>query len=59
MLVYGPGVFEAGGRVWHTCLLHFLPAPAHMARESVCLVLRALARRLESLTLSLPGEMWA
>ena len=30
-----------------------------MARGSVCLVLQARAGRLESLTLSPPGEMWA
>ena len=34
-------------------------AVAHMARGSVCLVLQAPAGRLESLTLSPPGEMWA
>ena len=48
-----------GGGLWHTCLLHCCSALAHMARGSVCLVLQAPAGRLESLTLSPPGEMWA
>ena len=48
-----------GGGLWHTCLLHCCSAVAHMARGSVCLVLQAPAGRLESLTLSPPGEMWA
>ena len=48
-----------GGGLWHTCLLHCCSALAHMVRESVCLVLQAPAGRLESLTLSPPGEMWA
>ena len=34
-------------------------ALAHMAQVSVCLVLQAPAGRLESLTLSPLGEMWA
>ena len=50
---------SGGGGVWHTCLLHCCSAVAHMARGSVCLVLQAPAGRLESLTLSPPGEMWA
>ena len=45
-----------GGGLWHTCLLHCCSA---LARGSVCLVLQAPAGRLESLTLSPPGEMWA
>ena len=48
-----------GGGLWHTCLLHCCSALAHMVRGSVCLVLQAPAGRLESLTLSPPGEMWA
>ena len=48
-----------GGGLWHTCLLHCCSAVAHMARGSVCLVLQAPTGRLESLTLSPPGEMWA
>ena len=48
-----------GGGLWHTCLLHCCSAVAHMAQGSVCLVLQAPAGRLESLTLSPPGEMWA
>ena len=48
-----------GGGLWHTCSLHCCSALAHMARGSVCLVLQAPAGRLESLTLSPPGEMWA
>ena len=48
-----------GGGWWHTCLLHCWLALARMARGSVCLVLQAPAGRLESLTLSPPGEMWA
>ena len=55
-----PCVSEGGGGgLWHTCLLHCCSALAHMARGSVCLVLQAPAGRLESLTLSPPGEMWA
>ena len=55
-----PCVFvEGGGGLWHTCLLHCCSALAHMVRGSVCLVLQAPAGRLESLTLSPPGEMWA
>ena len=56
-----PGVSEGGGGggLWHTCLPHCCSALAHMARGSVCLVLQAPAGRLESLTLSPPGEMWA
>ena len=50
---------RGGGGLWHTCLLHCCSALAHMARGSVCLVLQAPAGRLESLTLSPPGEMWA
>ena len=50
---------RGGGGLWHTCLFHFCSALAHMARGSVCLVLQAPAGRLESLTLSPPGEMWA
>ena len=48
-----------GGGLWHTCLLHCCSALAYMVRGSVCLVLQAPAGRLESLTLSPPGEMWA
>ena len=52
-----PCVSEGGGGgLWHTCLLHCCSA---LARGSVCLVLQAPAGRLESLTLSPPGEMWA
>ena len=40
-------------------MLYCCSALAHMARGSVCLVLQAPAGRLESLTLSPPGEMWA
>ena len=40
-------------------MLHCCSVLAHMAWGSVCLVLQAPARRQESLTLSLPGEMWA
>ena len=47
---------RGGGGLWHTCLLHCCSA---LARGSVCLVLQAPAGRLESLTLSPPGEMWA
>ena len=55
-----PCVSEGGGGgLWHTCLVHCCSALAHMARGSVCLVLQAPAGRLESLTLSPPGEMWA
>ena len=54
-----PCVSGGGGGLWHTCLLHCCSALAHMARGSVCLVLQAPAGRLESLTLSPPGEMWA
>ena len=50
---------RGGGGLWHTCLLHCCSALAHMGRGSVCLVLQAPAGRLESLTLSPPGEMWA
>ena len=50
---------SGGGGLWHTCLLHCCSAVAHMARGSVCLVLQAPTGRLESLTLSPPGEMWA
>ena len=48
---------SGGGGAWHTCLLHCWSA--HVAQESVCLVLQALAGRPESLTPSPPGEMWA
>ena len=54
-----PCVSGGGGGLWHTCLLHCCSALAHMARGSVCLVLQAPAGRLQSLTLSPPGEMWA
>ena len=52
-------LWRGGGGLWHTCLLHCCSALAHMVRGSVCLVLQAPAGRLESLTLSPPGEMWA
>ena len=47
-----------GGAVAHLLAL-LLFGMAHMARGSVCLVLQAPTGRLESLTLSPPGEMWA
>ena len=52
-------LWRGGGGLWHTCLLYCCSALAHMVRGSVCLVLQAPAGRLESLTLSPPGEMWA
>ena len=54
-----PSVSGGGRGLWHTCLLHFCSALAHMARGSVCPVLQAPAGRVQSLTLSPPGEMWA
>ena len=48
-----------GGGGLDSCLLHCCSALAHMPRGSVCLVVQAPAGRLESLTLSTPGEMWA
>ena len=50
---------SGGGGLWHTSLLHCCSVLAHMAQRSLRLVLRAPAGRLESLTLSPPGEMWA
>ena len=50
---------RGGGGLWHTCLLNCCSVLAHMVRESVCLELQTPAGRLERLTLSPPGEMWA
>ena len=54
MRVCALGCLRGGaGGLWHTCLLHCLAS--HVARGSVCLVLHAPSRRLESLAPSPQG----
>ena len=59
VLCPGPSdsVAGGGGAVAHLLALYF--SVGAVARGSVCLVLQAPPRRLESLTLSPPREMWA